>query len=64
MLNFTGMVRIAFAVPCPVLSLSVLDHQVSMLKCGQKYFFSNFLLLRLFYLRLKVGYDNVGTNFD
>ena len=64
MLNFTGMVRVAFAVPCPVLSLSVLDHQVSMLKRSQNIFLVIFLLLRLFYLRLKVGYDNVDTNFD
>ena len=53
MLNFTGMVRIAFALPCPVLSLLVLDHQVSMLKRGQKYFFSNFFVVAALLPKIK-----------
>ena len=64
MLNFTGMVRVVFAVPFAVLSFSDRGHQVGMLKRSQKNFLIIFILLCLFSLRLRIGYDEVFSKFD
>ena len=53
MLNSTEMVRVVFAVPCPVLSSSDRGHQAGMLKRNQKDFFKNFYVVAAIFPNIK-----------
>ena len=53
MLNVTGMVRVVFAVPCPIFSFRVLGYQAGMFKRSQIYFFSNFYVVLAIFPKIK-----------